>query len=952
MLPCPISGCPRRFKSQKGRTYHVRSIHENTNIISPGVVRSHSSRPPTSDVHESTNHETAANEPSEANTPPPAPCTTPPLSPQSIPHHGQKIYHPFLNGRPCDADGNFLPDQTPPLPRTQTIANDWSPYEDDIQFRTADLLYQRVAMSAGNIDYLMELWALSMLKHNDTGPFKDFEHMYAAIDSSRLGDAPWKCFTTGYSGEITENSPSWKRAEYEVWYRDPDTVIKNMLDNPDFDGQFDYTPYVSVGKDGQRRWNDFMSGNYAWKHCDDIYASDESTEGAMYCPIILGSDKTTVSVATGHVEYHPLYLSIGNPHNTIRRAHRNAVVPIGFLAIPKSERRHDNDNDFRKFKRQLYHTSIAAILRPLQPGMTTPVIRRCPDGHYRRVIYDLAAYIADYPEQVLVAGIVQNWCPKCTAMADNLDGPGGRRTRGLTEELLNTWDGTKLWEEYGIDDDVVPFTYDFPRADIHEMLSPDILHQLIKGTFKDHLVTWVSQYLFLEHGEAQANEILDDIDRRIAATPSFPGLRRFPHGRRFKQWTGDDSKALMKVYIPAIQGHVPPAMVQCISAFLDICYLVRRADLDEKSLNAFDLALNKFHQYRQIFFDCGVRPKGFNLPRQHSLVHYRYHIQQFGAPGGLCSSITESRHITAVKRPWRRSNHYEALGQMLLTIQRLDKLNATRADFVERGMLPPTYAPPPQPVVLVDEGHPNEGDEDVGDVEPIDDVHVTGHVVLARTPIRTYPKDLTSLATHLGEPALPDLTRRFLFDQINHGSLTSNDVPLNLCPNITTKISVFHSAVATFYAPSDESGIRGMRRERIRATPSWYGKGARYDCAFVVDDQNKPGMRGMSVVRVKLLFSFKHRGDTYPCALVEWFKLRGSAPDAVTGMWRVVPEMKHGERVVSVLHLDTFLRGAHLLPVFGDDFLPHNFHFFYSLDAFEAYYVNKFADHHIHEIIF
>ena len=34
----------------------------------------------------------------------------------------------------------------------------------------------------------------------------------------------------------------------------------------------------------------------------------------------------------------------------------------------------------------------------------------------------------------------------------------------------------------------------------------------------------------------------------IAAVPSFPGLRRFPEGRGFKQWTGDDSKALMKVW--------------------------------------------------------------------------------------------------------------------------------------------------------------------------------------------------------------------------------------------------------------------------------------------------------------------------------------------------------------------------------------------------------------------
>jgi len=33
----------------------------------------------------------------------------------------------------------------------------------------------------------------------------------------------------------------------------------------------------------------------------------------------------------------------------------------------------------------------------------------------------------------------------------------------------------------------------------------------------------------------------------IAVVAPFVGLRRFPQGRNFKQWTGDDSKALMKV---------------------------------------------------------------------------------------------------------------------------------------------------------------------------------------------------------------------------------------------------------------------------------------------------------------------------------------------------------------------------------------------------------------------
>ena len=59
-------------------------------------------------------------------------------------------------------------------------------------------------------------------------------------------------------------------------------------------------------------------------------------DGAMLLPIILGSDKTTVSVATGQNDYYLLYLSIGNVHNDVRRAHKNSLVLIAFLAIPKS----------------------------------------------------------------------------------------------------------------------------------------------------------------------------------------------------------------------------------------------------------------------------------------------------------------------------------------------------------------------------------------------------------------------------------------------------------------------------------------------------------------------------------------------------------------------------------------------------------------------------------------
>jgi hypothetical protein len=143
----------------------------------------------------------------------------------------------------------------------------------------------------------------------------------------------------------------------------------------------------------------------------------------------------------------------------------------------------------------------------------------------------------------------------------------------------------------------------------------------------------------------------------------------------------------VKVYLPAIEGHVPVEMVQAIRAFLEFCYIARCDILDANSLDQLQDALDRYHAYRKIFQECGVRTGSFNLPRQHSLLHYLQLIREFGAPNGLCSSITESKHIKAVKEPWRRSNRWNALGQMLLTNQRLDKLAAAHVDFVHRQML-------------------------------------------------------------------------------------------------------------------------------------------------------------------------------------------------------------------------------------------------------------------------
>ncbi|PBK81654.1 hypothetical protein ARMGADRAFT_1048787 [Armillaria gallica] len=767
-------------------------------------------------------------------------------------------------GQPCNQNGIYLPPGTPPTPLPQP-ENPAAPFEDPVE------------MSQGNVDKLMELWTLTMLKHDDFSPFENHATMHKIIDQIEQGDAPWKCFITQVDSDLPANAPSWQRDKYQIWYRDPDTVISHILASPDFCVEFDPLPYIHVGPDGKRQWCDFMSGNYAWR---------QSVQGAMYVGIILGSDKTTVSVATGNVEYHPLYISIGNIFNSARHAHRNAVVPIGFLAIPKGDRKYDDDAVFCIFKKQLYHMSVAAILQSLKPAMTQPVIHRCPDGHFCRVVYDLAAFIADYPEQVLLAGIV-------SALSTDLDGEGGHRTEELTRLLLDKYgggDGQMLWFNYGIDENIRPFTFDFPWADIHQILTSDLLHQVIKGSFKDHLVD-------------------------IAATPTFPGLRRFPHARRFKQWTGNDSKALMKVYLPAVADYLPEEMTQCLASFLDFCYLVQHADFDEDTLNQVDTAVTRFHLHHNIFITTGVRDS-ISLPCQHSLVHYRQHILDFGAPN-------------AVKKPWRRSNHYNALSQMLLTNQRSDKLTALCAELVSFGLVTPNH-PPPDPFDIES--------EDAGAV----DEPILAEVKLAITKERAYPRSLERLAIYTHHPELPSLTCRFLYDQLRATTdPPSEAIFLEDCLEIMSHVYVYHSTITSFYAPSDISG----------STPSWH-RCPRRDCAFVVENDTAKGFDSMSVVRILLLFSFTHEDITYPCALVRWFKQHGRHPDKKTGLWVVKPKTVHGNPVISIVHLDTIFHGTHLLPVYGSHPVSHKFDYAYTLDCFRAFYVNKYADHHTNEIIF
>lgn len=205
---------------------------------------------------------------------------------------------------------------------------------------------------------------------------------------------------------------------------------------------------------------------------------------------------------------------------------------------------------------------------------------------------------------------------------------------------------------------------------------------------------------------------------------------------------------------------------------------------------------------------------------------------------------------------------------------------------------------------------------------------------------------------------MPHFTEAFL-DYVFRSRFPTQEPPEDITRivHFMGKVHVHHSAVCRFFAPSDTCGARGMQRQTVRCNPKWKGKG-RFDTVFV-SESDAPGMEGMLIAQLHLLFSFHdaESGVDHECALVNWFPRLADSPDEATGMWVVGREEEedHGEGGIhlplQVISLATIVRGAHLLPVYGDGYLPEDFDHTHSLEAFRSFYVNQYIDHHAHELI-
>ena len=142
----------------------------------------------------------------------------------------------------------------------------------------------------------------------------------------------------------------------------------------------------------------------------------------------------------------------------------------------------------------------------------------CADGFTWLIFPILTAYVADYPEQCLVACCMENRCPIC-CVASNQWGEllqSCHRDPITTLECLKKhhhgWDPPEFIND-GMRAIYSPFWHDLPHCNIFSCITLDLLHQLHKGVFKDHFVKWCTTII----GETE-------LDARFKAMANIPGL--------------------------------------------------------------------------------------------------------------------------------------------------------------------------------------------------------------------------------------------------------------------------------------------------------------------------------------------------------------------------------------------------------------------------------------------
>ncbi|KAF7318519.1 hypothetical protein HMN09_00361800 [Mycena chlorophos] len=344
----------------------------------------------------------------------------------------------------------------------------------------------------------------------------------------------WHCRPFELTGDELDADGQPKKQLVELWYRDILDCIRELLSDPTLPDQA-YEPLTRFSGDQQ-----------AW----------------------------------------PMYIGIGNVDADTRSTpSARAMILLGYIPVTKLE-------TFRKENRsatlqQLFHDCVLAMLDPLIAAGEKGVEMECVDGFIRLVFVILAAYIADYPEQCMIACCRENSCPICLVKPQqrgDLDSGAPRRDQKQTLTLIEAkTDGDHPPEFITHNLNLInPFWRDLPHCSIFDCFTPDLLHEIHNGVFGNHLVEWVS---------AAMKGLGPEMDRSFQAMTLHPSLRHFKKGITLTtQWTGKEHKEMAKVLLGIAANAADPKVLRAVRGVIDFTYYAHFRIHTDESLALMDLA--------------------------------------------------------------------------------------------------------------------------------------------------------------------------------------------------------------------------------------------------------------------------------------------------------------------------------------------------------------------------